>query len=106
MPMQRLFVIAPSLARLILKEKAGERVQEGYFPDQPQHRTFIQVEEARSSLILEAGGDAATEEQADPARPCTSPARRQPGSGGVRAHQARNRLTRTPGASCRRARSS
>ena len=65
MPMQRLFVIAPSLARLILKEKAGERVQEGYFPDQPQHRTFIQVEEARSSLILEAGGDAATEEQTD-----------------------------------------
>ena len=95
MPMQRQFVIAPSLARLILKEKAGERVQEGYFPDQPQHRTFIQVEEARSSLILEAGGDAAPRGAGGPAaRPCTSPARRQPGSGGVRAHQARNRLTR------------
>jgi hypothetical protein len=65
MPMQRLFIIAPSLARLIQKEKAGERVIEGYFPDQPQHRTFVQVEEARSSLILEAGGDAATEEQTD-----------------------------------------
>jgi hypothetical protein len=65
MPMQRLFIIAPSLARLIRKEKAGERVIEGYFPDQPQHRTFVQVEEARSSLILEAGGDAATEEQTD-----------------------------------------
>jgi hypothetical protein len=65
MPMQRLFIIAPSLARLIREEKAGERVIEGYFPDQPQHRTFVQVEEARSSLILEAGGDAATEEQTD-----------------------------------------
>jgi hypothetical protein len=65
MPMQRLFTIAPSLARLIRKEKAGERVIEGYFPDQPQHRTFVQIEEARSSLILEAGGDAATEEQTD-----------------------------------------
>jgi hypothetical protein len=62
MPMQRLFIIAPSLARLIRKDRGGERVQEGYFPDQPQHRTFVQVEEARSSLILEAGGDAATEE--------------------------------------------
>jgi hypothetical protein len=64
MPIQRLFIIAPSLARLIQKERGGERVQEGYFPDQPQHRTFVQVEEARSSLILEASGDA-TEEQAD-----------------------------------------
>jgi hypothetical protein len=63
--MQRLFIIAPSLARLIRKDRGGERVQEGYFPDQPQHRTFVQVEEARSSLILEAGGDAATEEQTD-----------------------------------------
>ena len=63
--MQRLFIIAPSLARLIRKERGGERVREGYFPDQPQHRTFVQVEEARSSLILEAGGDGAVEEQAD-----------------------------------------
>jgi CYTH domain-containing protein len=65
MPMQRLFIIAPSLARLIRKDRGGERVIEGYFPDQQQHRTFVQVEEARSSLILEAGGDAATEEQTD-----------------------------------------
>ena len=65
MPMRRLFIIAPSLARLIQKEWGGERVQEGYFPDQPQHRMFVQVEEARSSLILEAGGDAAAEEQTD-----------------------------------------
>ena len=107
MPMRRLFIIAPSLARLIQKEWGGERVQEGYFPDQPQHRTFVQVEEARSSLILEAGGDAATEEQADlPLAHAQALRRRQPGAGGVRAHQARNRLTRTPGASCRQARSS
>jgi hypothetical protein len=39
MPMQRLFIIAPSLARLTQKARGGERVQEGYFPDQPQHRT-------------------------------------------------------------------
>ena len=56
MPAQRLFRIAPSLARLIQKERGGERVLEGYFPDQPRPSTFVQVEETRSSLILEVGG--------------------------------------------------
>ena len=55
----RLFIIAPSLARLIRKERGGERVREGYFPDQPQRSTYVQIEETRSSLILEAGGDGA-----------------------------------------------
>src|SRR3954451_15678861 len=63
--MQRLFLIAPSVARLIRKERAGERVIEGYFPDQPSRSTFVQITETGSSLILEAGGDGAPEEQAD-----------------------------------------
>ena len=63
MPVHRLFRIAPSLARLIQKERGGERVLEGYFPDQPQRSTFVQVEEAHSSLILEADSDGAPEEQ-------------------------------------------
>jgi hypothetical protein len=63
--MQRLFIIAPSLARLIQKERGGERVLEGYFPDQPRHSTFVQLEETRSSLILEVGGDGASEEHTD-----------------------------------------
>jgi CYTH domain-containing protein len=61
----RLFIIAPSVARLIQKERGGERVLEGYFPDQRQHRTYVQIEETRSSLILETDGDGAPEEQAD-----------------------------------------
>jgi hypothetical protein len=61
---QRLFIIAPSLARLIQKERGGERVREGYFPDQPHRSTFVQIGEARSSLILEAG-DGTSEERAD-----------------------------------------
>lgn len=65
MGMHRLFIIAPSLARLIQKERGGERVQEGYFPDRSQRSTYVQVEETRSSLILEAGGDGAPEERAD-----------------------------------------
>lgn len=65
MPIQRLFVIAPSLARLIRQERGGEHVREGYFADQPQRSTFVQIEEARSSLILEAGAHGASEERAD-----------------------------------------
>jgi CYTH domain-containing protein len=64
-PVQRLFVIAPSVARLIRKERGGERVLEGYFPNQPNRSTYVRIEETRSSLILEAGPDGALEEQAD-----------------------------------------
>jgi CYTH domain-containing protein len=58
-------MFAPSLARLIQKERGGEHVREGYFPEQPQRSTFVQIEESRSSLILEAGADEASEERAD-----------------------------------------
>jgi len=61
----RLFIIAPSLARLIRKERGGERVQEGYLPDQPPRSTFVQIEESRSRLILEAGGDEVPEDWTD-----------------------------------------
>jgi hypothetical protein len=62
--MQRLFIIAPSVARLIRKEREGERVIEGYFPDHAHRRTFVQITETGSSLILEAG-DGTSEERAD-----------------------------------------
>lgn len=65
MATHRLFIIAPSLARLIQKERGGERVLEGYFPDQPQRRTYVQIEETRSSLILEADGVGVSDEQTD-----------------------------------------
>ncbi|QRM33216.1 hypothetical protein [Microvirga sp. VF16] len=61
----RHFVLAPSLARLIRKERAGERVREGYFPDQPARSACVQIAETRSSLILEAGEGAAVEERVD-----------------------------------------
>ena len=41
LPIQRLFIIAPSLARLILKERGGEHVQEGYFSGQPQRGASV-----------------------------------------------------------------
>jgi hypothetical protein len=61
----RLFIIAPSLARLIRQDRGGGRVREGYFPDQPDRSTYVQIEEIRSSLILEAGADEASEERTD-----------------------------------------
>ncbi|WP_457093557.1 hypothetical protein [Microvirga sp. P5_D2] len=60
--MLRLFIIAPSVARLLRMERSGERVIEGYFPDQPQRSTFVRIEETRSSLILEVGKGAGAEE--------------------------------------------
>jgi hypothetical protein len=63
--MQRLYIIAPSVARLIRKEREGERVIEGYFPDHAHRRIFVQITETGSSLILEASSDGAPEEQAD-----------------------------------------
>ena len=65
MTILRQFIIAPSLARLIRKERGGERVIGGYFPDQPQRRMYVQIEEGRASLILEAEGEEAPEERAD-----------------------------------------
>ena len=56
MTMLRQFLIAPSLARLIQRERGGERVVEGYFPDRPHHSIYVQVEEDRSSLILSSHG--------------------------------------------------
>lgn len=65
MTLLRQFIIAPSLARLIRKERGGDRVIEGYFPDQPHRSTYVQVEETHSSLILEADGTRGPEERAD-----------------------------------------
>jgi hypothetical protein len=50
--MHRQFIIAPSLARLIEREKGGERVRQGYFPDRPDRGTHVQVEGETGHLIL------------------------------------------------------
>src|SRR5918995_4788490 len=48
----RCFLLAPSLARLIEKERGGHQVTEGYFPDQPRGNTCVRLEEGIGSLIL------------------------------------------------------
>jgi CYTH domain-containing protein len=48
----RRFLLAPSLARVIEKERAGHWVTEGYFADQPRGNTYVRLEEGIGSLIL------------------------------------------------------
>ena len=52
MRITRRFLLAPSLARLIDKERAGHHVTEGYFPDQPRGSTCVRLEEGIGSLML------------------------------------------------------
>src|SRR5215218_7349937 len=52
MRITRRFLLAPSLARLIEKERGGHHVTEGYFPDQPRGSTYVRLEEGIGSLIL------------------------------------------------------
>ncbi len=52
MRITRRFLLAPSLARLIEKERGGQHVTEGYFPDQPRGSTCVRLEEGIGSLML------------------------------------------------------
>ena len=48
----RCFLLAPSLARLIEKERGGHQVMEGYFADQPRGNTYVRLKEGIGSLVL------------------------------------------------------
>jgi CYTH domain-containing protein len=48
----RVFLVASSLARLIEKGRAGHRVQQGYFPDQPGRSISVRVDGDTCRLIL------------------------------------------------------
>jgi hypothetical protein len=48
----RVFLLAPSLARLIEKEREGRHVRQGYFPDRPDRGTHVQLEEEAGRLVL------------------------------------------------------
>jgi CYTH domain-containing protein len=52
MRITRCFLLAPSLARLIEKERGGHRVRQGYFPDRTDRSTHVQVEGETGQLIL------------------------------------------------------
>jgi CYTH domain-containing protein len=48
----RVFLLSPALARLIERDRAGERVRQGYFPEQPDRRTHVKVTGENGHLIL------------------------------------------------------
>jgi CYTH domain-containing protein len=52
----RRYLIASSLARLIRKERGGNRVTEGHFPNQADRSSFVVVEGDKGSLVLLHGG--------------------------------------------------
>ena len=48
----RVFLLSPALARLIERERAGDRVRQGYFPEHPDRSTHVQVTGDAGHLIL------------------------------------------------------
>ncbi|EIM30367.1 hypothetical protein [Microvirga lotononidis] len=64
MTLRRRFLLAPSLARLIQRERGGLRQVEGFFPAQSDRTSWVRLEEDRAFLILRAAGPhGETEEQ-------------------------------------------
>jgi len=52
MTVRRCFLLAPSFARLIRRERGGLRHVEGFFPEQPDRSSWVRLEENRGLLIL------------------------------------------------------
>lgn len=62
----RRYLIASSLARLIRKERGGNRVTEGHFPNQADRNSFVIVEGDKGSLVLvHAGANGPVEERTE-----------------------------------------
>ncbi|HEY8381780.1 MAG TPA: hypothetical protein VIL09_06495 [Microvirga sp.] len=52
MTLTRRFLIAPSLARLLRRERGGNRVTEGHFPNQAGRSSHVHLDGETSSLVL------------------------------------------------------
>jgi CYTH domain-containing protein len=62
----RRYLIASSLARLIRKERGGNRVTEGHFPNQADRSSFVIVDGEKGNLVLvHAGADGPVEERTE-----------------------------------------
>ncbi|SCY30991.1 hypothetical protein [Microvirga guangxiensis] len=62
----RRYLIASSLARLIRKERGGNRIAEGHFPNQADRSSFVIVDGDKGSLVLvHAGPNGPTEERTE-----------------------------------------
>ena len=62
----RRYLIASSLARLIRKERGGNRLTEGHFPNQADRSSFVVIDGDKGSLVLvTSGGGGPVEERTD-----------------------------------------
>lgn len=62
----RRYLIASSLARLVRKERGGNRLTEGHFPSQADRNSFVVIDGDRGSLVLvTSGGGMPVEERTD-----------------------------------------
>lgn len=57
MSVARRFLVAPSLVRLIRKERGGARVTEGFFQPQGGRTSYVRVEGGQCQLVLVTGGN-------------------------------------------------
>jgi CYTH domain-containing protein len=64
MTVRRRFLLAPSFARLIQRERGGLRHVEGFFPERRDRSSWVRVEENKGLLILKTvGPDGEAEDQ-------------------------------------------
>jgi CYTH domain-containing protein len=66
MTVRRRFLLAPSFARLIQRERGGLRHVEGFFPERRDRSSLVRLEENKGLLILKTvGPDGEAEDQTD-----------------------------------------
>jgi CYTH domain-containing protein len=66
MTVRRRFLLAPSFARLIQRERGGLRHVEGFFPERRDRSSLVRLEENKGLLILKTvGPDSEAEDQTD-----------------------------------------
>jgi CYTH domain-containing protein len=66
MTVRRRFLLTPSFARLIRRERGGLRHVEGFFPEQRDRSSWVRLEEDRGRLILKTvGPDGEAEDETD-----------------------------------------
>jgi CYTH domain-containing protein len=66
MTVRRRFLLAPSFARLIQRERGGLRHVEGFFPEQRDRSSWVRLEEDRGVLVLKTiGPHGEAEDQTD-----------------------------------------
>lgn len=66
MTVRRRFLLAPSFARLIQRDRVGLRHVEGFFPERRDRSSWVQLEENKGLLVLKTvGPDSEAEDQTD-----------------------------------------